>query len=651
MQDSAAKLNWLQKIRHWVNDPDRLYSIHKLAFALYVPIFLIAVFGKIERKRFDGEASVDTILLLAPEFIFYSLVIIVHILIFRALKPLGIKLLSLSALVVFGVIWLNFLAVEILGNVYGITTSNSDFDYSLILYSFSQMGDLFAVFMSVLEPVMALSSIFLLILYPIYLIYLLKEYSKCSLETTLGDKQAIKVFGVLSLLPALYLATVGAGRMDDVPLPLSISAIDRSISSKIETMSALTSPPIRQQFARDAMLVKIDPEAVPPNLVVIVLESTRHLSTLGREFGNQVTPFMNSLKDKSIVFDRAYAIVPHTSKSIESIYCSVEPKQGLALVAANPIVGIPSKCMAGFLKDIGYNNIFISTAPSSFEDRITFLKNASFDEYILGEDMEPGNFSKVNYFGYEDKVMLSYTKKWLENNGDTPFFMSLLTITPHHDYIVPSTYESKDFSSNQSLNDYLNTLAYQDEFLHELITTFEEAGRADNTLFVIVGDHGEAFGEHGRLMHDTVLYDEGIRVPLMFYGAGVSDPTTYSKSVSLIDIMPTAFAKMGLSIASGESDVIGGVDAQTRDKNRPVFSYCYREQLCSLIIKGDWKLIYHHGYSKNELFNLQDDAGEKINLVESDPERAQAMQTELLNWLASVRSYNQHYFKSKIGKE
>ena len=651
MKSDQQNTGWLPKLRLWVNDPDNHYVIHKLAFALYLPILLIAIYGKLERKRFGGEASVDTILVLAPELIFYSLIILLHIVIFRALKVRNIKHLYLFASIAIGMIWFNFLTVEALGNIYGITTSNSDFDYSLIIHSLGHIDGLLDVFMSVIEPTIAISSIILLILYPLYLAHLLKGYKANTFKTATGDRHAIKLLSMFIIAPALYLITVGAGRMGDVPLPLSISAIERTVNSKLGTMGALNHAPVRQSFGLDAKLENSTPDSRLPNLVVIVLESTRYQSTLGNEYGGDITPFMNSLKDKALNFDHAYAVVPHTSKSLESLYCSVEPKQGLALIAANPIVGIPSRCMAGFLKDVDYDNIFISTAPSAFEDRITFLKNAGFDDHILAEDMEPGEFSKVNYFGYEDKIMLGYTKKWLEEKSGKPFFMSLLTITPHHDYILPKGFATKDYTDKQPLNDYLNTLRYQDDFLKELMAIFENTGQADNTLFVVVGDHGEAFAEHGKIMHDTVLYDEGTRVPLMFYGAGINAAETHSNPVSLMDVMPTAFARMGLAINSEGQEIIGGVDAAIRESDRPVFSYCYREQLCSSIIKGDWKLIYNHGYAKNELFNLINDPAEKNNLAGSETERTQSMEQELINWLASVRSYNQRYFNTRMGKD
>ena len=52
----------------------------------------------------------------------------------------------------------------------------------------------------------------------------------------------------------------------------------------------------------------------------------------------------------------------------------------------------------------------------------------------------------------------------------------------------------------------MNAVRYVDFFVKSLIDQYESAGLTDETLFIIVGDHGEAFGEHGRFTHDDVLY-------------------------------------------------------------------------------------------------------------------------------------------------
>ena len=120
------------------------------------------------------------------------------------------------------------------------------------------------------------------------------------------------------------------------------------------------------------------------------------------------------------------------------------------------------------------------------------------------------------------------------------------------------------------LNKYHNTLKYQDEFLEKLMKIFKDLGLLKNTLFVIMADHGEGFGEHSRLQHDTVIYNEGLHVPVILFGAGVLSPQYIENPVSLVDIIPTILKLMGLYI----KDI----------KNYMLVWMLYHEQLIDLYI-------------------------------------------------------------------
>ena len=95
-------------------------------------------------------------------------------------------------------------------------------------------------------------------------------------------------------------------------------------------------------------------------------------------------------------------------------------------------------------------------------------------------------------------------------------FAFYLTSAAHHDYRVPSHVPLQRFAEDEKRNRYLNAVAYQDGFLGRLLDVYRQEGVAERTLFVVIGDHGEAFGEHGRTLHDHVIYDEAKRVAEMF---------------------------------------------------------------------------------------------------------------------------------------
>jgi arylsulfatase A-like enzyme len=99
-------------------------------------------------------------------------------------------------------------------------------------------------------------------------------------------------------------------------------------------------------------------------------------------------------------------------------------------------------------------------------------------------------------------MMLKPSEQWLKTHTDEPFMAEYFTGTGHYGYECLGTrYGDKDFSEDDQLNRYLNCLRLQDIFLKNLFDQYKELGLYENTIFVLFGDHGEGFKEHGRDMH------------------------------------------------------------------------------------------------------------------------------------------------------
>ncbi|WP_189587385.1 sulfatase-like hydrolase/transferase, partial [Mesorhizobium sp. M8A.F.Ca.ET.208.01.1.1] len=71
------------------------------------------------------------------------------------------------------------------------------------------------------------------------------------------------------------------------------------------------------------------------------------------------------------------------------------------------------------------------------------------------------------------------------------------------------------YTDDEKFNAYLNALKVGDTALGEILESLKQSGKLDSTLVVILGDHGEAFGEHGDYVHATALYDENVHIPLI----------------------------------------------------------------------------------------------------------------------------------------
>src|SRR4029079_13500598 len=90
-------------------------------------------------------------------------------------------------------------------------------------------------------------------------------------------------------------------------------------------------------------------------------------------------------------------------------------------------------------------------------------------------------------------------------------------------------------------------IAYCDLWVKKLIDAVTELGLADNTAIVVIADHGEAWGEHKVYFHGQDLFDEQLRVPLIFVVPG-QKPQVIDDPVALVDVAPTLIDLIGAPI-------------------------------------------------------------------------------------------------------
>ena len=193
-----------------------------------------------------------------------------------------------------------------------------------------------------------------------------------------------------------------------------------------------------------------------------------------------------------------------------------------------------------------------------------------------------------------------------------------------------------DYVTDTEYNKYLNTLHYQDNFLRNLIDQYKELGLYENTVFVVLGDHGEAFREHGFWGHGSILYEEVARIPLL-----VIDPTLAANKrderVSVVDILPSVMAYQGYEI---ESPFYPGVSFLNDIPARDIFLECVTPQYCSAIIDGEsgYKLIHNYDRRADSLFDLRNDPDERNDLISSENHQrlVRSLLLKLKRWVKQV---------------
>jgi arylsulfatase A-like enzyme len=172
---------------------------------------------------------------------------------------------------------------------------------------------------------------------------------------------------------------------------------------------------------------------------------------------------------------------------------------------------------------------------------------------------------------------------------------------------------------------YDGGISYTDEQLGRFFKKLERLGLAENAIIVLTSDHGEMFMEHGRITHGRTLYDPVIKVPLIVKIPGKKTTPRVSAQVRSIDIFPTILDLLGLPAAEG----VQGVSLLPLLEGRPMSELvAYVESGARFIAKDregvgvrtlKWKYIHRFDGKPAELYDLERDPGEKLNLAQEQP--------------------------------
>jgi len=370
------------------------------------------------------------------------------------------------------------------------------------------------------------------------------------------------------------------------------------------------------------------------HVALIHLESVRERSATPYDDNLETMPYLAGLAKDSLLVERAYTTIPHTSKALVSVISGLYPSPKTDIVEAEP-GGIPARCLPELLAEQGYETAWFQSAKQSFEDRAQLVENFGYTHFQAYESMKTDGFERANYLGYEDDIMLKPSRRWLEENGDDPTLVMFLGVTPHHQYLAPTRYGRKPFAKRDGLNRYLNAIRYDDFWTRNIIEIYKDLGLYDDTIFVIYGDHGEGFAEHGRYQHDGVIWEEGLRVPLIVHDTQSFDGGARAEGPAhLMDFAPTIIDMLGFEVVDGEYP---GRSVLELPEERTLFFGCRPDLLSTARIQGHEKYIHHFGNRPEEFYDLAKDPLERNNLAarvggkELDPRRS-----EVLEWHAET---------------
>jgi lipoteichoic acid synthase len=184
----------------------------------------------------------------------------------------------------------------------------------------------------------------------------------------------------------------------------------------------------------------------------------------------------------------------------------------------------------------------------------------------------------------------------MEADPSRPFFLTIWTLDTHHPYRAIGKH---DYGVHDPyFNRYLNAVHESDALVGKLAATLQSMGLTDRTLLVITGDHGEAFGEHGQLIHGATVYDEEVRVPLLIVNSRLfPHQVTVKRVVRQIDIPPTMLALLGYRAPEQWQ----GFDVLGADPPARAYLFAGTGNFCFGLVEDDFKYIYDFQRDRSQL--------------------------------------------------
>nr|WP_318382653.1 choline-sulfatase [uncultured Enterobacter sp.] len=427
-----------------------------------------------------------------------------------------------------------------------------------------------------------------------------------------------------------------------------------------------------------------------PNIVILMADqlTASALSTYGNKVS--LTPNIDKLASEGVVFESAYCSSPLCAPSRAALMTGqFISRNSVFDNAAEFHADSPTFCH--YLREQGYRTWLSGKmhfcGPDQlhgFDERLTTdIYPADFgwtpdwrqpDRRLdwfhnMSSVLEAGECVRTNQLDFDDDALFQARQRLYDaarRPDEQPFALLLSLTHPHDPFAIPKRYldrfKEEDIDMPQTRREevaddphsarlramyqldeaqitddhirrarhaYYGAMAYVDDCFGEVVRTLEETGLAENTIVMVIADHGEMLGERD-LWYKMTFFENAVRIPFIVHNPKRFAAHRVQANVSLVDLLPTL-----VELASGEdrtAQAIAPLDGSSlvpHLKGEPGPDEAVSEYLAEgalgpmlMIRRGPWKYI--HSFSEApQLFNLHDDPHERVNLAGRDTHRSQ----------------------------
>jgi arylsulfatase A-like enzyme len=417
-----------------------------------------------------------------------------------------------------------------------------------------------------------------------------------------------------------------------------------------------------------------------PDVFVVAIEALRADALLGRNDPATIVPNLYKFSRNSLVFSTAYAAAPDTGYALKAIVSGRYSYEG-ELRHQNYLSDVSREVILfDLLHHVGYKTGYFTATDWSATARLMNRTSVetNVDSYQRGKVSTEDTLDRrdVNARGFEPRLIVAANdpafmrsfgaldrattksfSNWIEaTSTDTPLFGLVYLVSSHFPWIIEDSalklFPAPEEAMMESLSImtsgyrgeldvlkrfYGNALHQVDYFFGELVKGIQARASKKRVIVIVVGDHGEAVGQHGFLAHASSLYEEQVRVPLLVYDSAVQGLRLSDFPVSQVDIAPTVLDLIGLPPFNGHQT--SSIKSKVLVEERDIYLSLQAYQSFDGLVSWPYKLISSIPTRKPQLFNLALDPYELKDIAHEFPDIAVTMSQKIENFKATQKNY------------